>query len=279
MNITKQLNALAPTLGPKKKLLASYLIEHMRDIINMSITELSEAAQVSEGSIISLCRELNLSGFPQLKNAIAQEMVKPIEFIHEDLEQYDSANAIMRKTFHSGVEALLDTLTVLDEKSLEAAKKIITEADEVLIYGIGSASPIAEDAHYRLLRIGIKCKVVIDSHIQLVTAVSANENTAILTISHSGSTTETLTATKVAKERGAKVVCITNVGKSPIQKYTDVILHTMAKETKYRSEALTSRIAQLAVLDSLIACIALENLDESVRHLQQSFDIITARRR
>jgi DNA-binding MurR/RpiR family transcriptional regulator len=56
-------------------------------------------------------------------------------------------------------------------------------------------------------------------------------NNSKLTVSHSGSTHETLAATRLAKKAGASTICIANYGKSPIKSYADVLLHTMARET------------------------------------------------
>ncbi len=89
-----------------------------------------------------------------------------------------------------------------------------------------------------------------------------------LTISHSGSTLETVTATRVAKEAGARTICITNFGRSPIQEFSDIVLSTMARETQFRTEAMTSRLAQLAIVDTLIACLALADYKHAVKTIR-----------
>jgi len=99
-----------------------------------------------------------------------------------------------------------------------------------------------------------------------------------ITVSHSGSTLETITATKLAKEAGARTICITNYGKSPIHAYADVVLHTMARETQFRTEAMTSRIAQLAIVDALVACLALASYKRSVDTIQHTFEVLSSKR-
>jgi RpiR family transcriptional regulator, carbohydrate utilization regulator len=161
---------------------------------------------------------------------------------------------------------------------MERAVKLLRDAERIEIYGIGSSATIAEDAHYRMLRIGLNAKVVVDSHVQAISASLTDSRVAVLTISHSGSTHETVTATRLAKEAGASTVCITNFGKSPIQAFADVLLFTMARETNFRTEAMTSRLAQLAIIDVLIACLALSDYDTSVRTLRQTFDVLSLKR-
>ena len=150
--------------------------------------------------------------------------------------------------------------------------------ERVELYGIGSAALVAEDAHHRMLRIGLNCKVVIDSHVQAISASLTGPNVAVLTVSHSGSTHETVTATRLAKEAGAEAICITDYGRSPLQVYADVVLYTMARETKFRTEAMTSRIAQLGIVDALIACLALASYDDAVKTLRRTFDVLSMKR-
>jgi DNA-binding MurR/RpiR family transcriptional regulator len=73
-------------------------------------------------------------------------------------------------------------------------------------------------------------------------------------------------------------VCITNFGKSPIQQFADVLLLTMARETQFRTEAMTSRLAQLAIIDVLIACLALRDYDRSVASIGRTFDVLSLKR-
>ncbi len=99
---------------------------------------------------------------------------------------------------------------------MQQAVDLILAAERVELCGIGSTASITVDAHYRMLRIGIPCAVVVDSHVQAVSASLTRPQVATLTISHAGSTQETLAATRLAKEAGAHTIVITNYGKSPI---------------------------------------------------------------
>ncbi|WMT88872.1 SIS domain-containing protein [Pelagibacterium sp. 26DY04] len=137
---------------------------------------------------------------------------------------------------------------------------------------------MAEDANYRLLRIGINSRATVDSHVQAITASLAEPNVAVLTISHSGSTVETLTATQLAKEAGATTIAITNFGKSPLLAHSDIVLNTLARETHFRTEAMTSRIAQLAIVDTLIASLALADYDRSLSTLNHTFEVLSSKR-
>lgn len=109
------------------------------------------------------------------------------------------------------------------------------------------------DLAYRFLQLGLPAVALVDSHIQAVSAAMTGLQVAVITVSHSGSPIETLLATRLAKEAGAQTIGITRLGKSPLQRHCDVVLHTVANETGYRPEAMSSRVARLAIVDTLVS--------------------------
>lgn len=277
-NTLNRIRVAQPGMAKGASRIADYVLAQPEKIVSMSVTELSEETGVSEGSIINFCRGIGLSGFQQMKLSLAQEIVQPVQFIHEDVARDDDMDTICRKVFHSGIQALRDSLSVLDPVALSRAVDMIRAAKRVEVYGIGSSAPIAEDTHYRMLRIGLDARVVVDSHIQAISASRCDPDVAVLTISHSGATHETVASTRLAKEAGANTIVITNFARSPIQAYADIVLFTMARETSFRTEAMTSRIAQLCVVDALIAALALADYERSTETLRQTFDVLSIKR-
>lgn len=277
-NVLARVRTQLPNLARSARQIADVVLQQPEEIMRMSVTELAEAADVSEGSVINFCRQLGMTGFQQFKLSLAQESVQPVQYIQEDLARDDTPELICRKIFGAGIQALRDTLSVLEPKALARAVEALSTAKRIEVYGIGSAAPIAEDAYYRMLRIGLEAKVVVDSHVQAISASRTGPDVAVLTISHSGATIETVAATRLAKEAGAKTVVVTNFARSPIQAYADIVLFTMARETKFRTEAMTSRIAQLCVVDALIAALALADYDNATETLRNTFDVLSIKR-
>jgi DNA-binding MurR/RpiR family transcriptional regulator len=274
----ERLRALRPGLPPAASRIADVILAQPQAVVHLSVTEVAERAQASEGSVIGLCRQLGARGFQHLKIELARDLVRPVQVIQEDLEPDDDAATVLRKLFEGGRQALADTLAVLDPAALERASALLCAARRVELYGIGSAAPVAEDAHVRLLRVGLDSRLVVDSHQQVVSASLAGPEIAVLTISHSGSTIETVTATRLARENGARTIVVTNLGRSPIAAHAEVLLHTAARETRYRTEAMTSRIAQLAVVDALVSHIALRRGAAATEALRRTAEALSLKR-
>ena len=265
-------------LPPTARRIATYIDQHAQDVIRMSITELAEQTDASEGSVVGLCQRLGIDGFQELKILLSRDLVDPVRMIQEDLRESDSVSDVAEHVFAAHIASLQETRKLLVSQSLTRAVEILRAGRRIEVYGIGSSGPIAQDLAYRLLQLGRDAKVVSDSHIQAVSAAMTDSSTAVVTISHSGSTRETVLATRLAREAGARTIGITKLGKSPLARYCDIVLHTIANETRYRPEAMSSRVAQLALIDTLVSCCALADAKRSVAKLELSARIIAGKR-
>src|SRR5262249_30484763 len=108
------------------------------------------------------------------------------------------------------------------------------------------------------------------SHVQAVSATMTNAQVAAVTILHAGSTMENVLATRLARASGAPAIGITRIGRSPLQRHCDVLLHPAAAETRDRPEAMSSRMAQFAIVDTHVRCYALPDARQTVRDLKRS---------
>ena len=273
-----RIRQLLHDLPPTAKRIAAVLVERSDEVIHMSITDVAELADASEGSVVSLCRRLGASGFQELKILLARDLVEPVRFIQQDLHEEDSIERVSDLIFMAHAQSLAETRRLISIEALERAVRVIRAAGRIEVYGIGRSAPIAEDLAYRLLQIGLRATAAVESHVQAVSASMTSPDVAAITISHSGSTVETVLATRLAKEAGAKTIGITRYGKSPLQRYCDVTIHTVANETRYRPEAMSSRVAQLAIIDVLVSSCALVDPTKSVEHLERSARVIAEKR-
>lgn len=276
--ILARLTALRPTLPTAAQLVAEYILQNPEAVVRQSVTEVADGAGVSDGTVVRLCKQLGVKGFQDLKISLAHDLLEPVKFIHEDVQLGDDVETVVQKVFQGNVYALQSTAAALDIDAMQQAVALILRAKRVEFYGVGSAGPIAVDAYYRLMRLGIPACVTTDSHMQAVNAALTGPDVVVVTVSHSGSTRETVDATRLAKEAGAKTICITGYGRSPILAFADVVLRTVATDTLFRTDALASRIAQLSLVDALYVCVALAQVDRSLENLTRSGEALSLKR-
>jgi DNA-binding MurR/RpiR family transcriptional regulator len=96
------------------------------------------------------------------------------------------------------------------------------------------------------------------------------EGDVAIGISHSGTNRNVIECLKNARTNGATTIGLTTYGKSPLLKQCDHVLMTSTKETIFKSESVTARIAQLAVIDSLVAIMSLVDYDKAYDAIQKT---------
>ncbi|MGR4030749.1 MurR/RpiR family transcriptional regulator, partial [Bacillus sp. ZZQ-131] len=154
----------------------------------------------------------------------------------------------------------------------------LQEASRIEFYGNGGSGIIAMDAYHKFMRTGISCIAHTDSHFQIMGAGLLSKNSVVIGISHSGSNKGLLEALEVAKARGAKIIAITSYKKSALSQLADITLYTSTRETEFRTEASSSRLAQLSLLDTLYVGLSLQRQEETLKNLQSIRETISMKR-
>ena len=262
----------------KEKKIADYIINNPKNIIHSTINQVAEDLGVAEATVFRFCKRIGFKGYQAMKIALASEVVNEITDIHEKIQIDDDAKLISEKVFKSNVRTLEETLRVIDHETIEKAVTALLKADKIHFYGNGGSGAVAEDAHHKFLRTGTHTAAYSDSHLQIMSAALLTDKDVAVLISHSGSNTDMLEVLSVAKEAGATTIAITTLAKSPLSQGADITLYTVSEETEYRSEALSSRLAQLSIIDALYVNISVARKDTMQQSVQKIRNAISLKR-
>ena len=104
---------------------------------------------------------------------------------------------------------------------------------------------------------------------QLMEASLLTADDCAICISHTGKSKETINIAEIVKKSGAKVIVITSDVSSPLAKLGDVVFVSVSEEIEFHSEALSSRISQLSILDSLYVILMIMNKEKSKEALSK----------
>ena len=257
-------------MGRSEKKIADWILTHPQDIVSLSISDLAEICKIGEATIVRFSRRLDLSGYQELKITIAQETVDAGKILGEMMFPNDSCYDLFAKTCNHFFISMEHTRKVLNPADLENAAEKISQANRIVIFGLGNSAAIAMDAQHKFLRVGLNAVAFCDNHIQAIAACHLQKGDVALGISHSGSSIDVVQALKLSRAAGAFTIGITNTGKSPIQKECDIVLFTASDETKYTILGLSSRIAQLAIISAIHAYLLLRRGDKEVHETERA---------
>ena len=262
-SITQKIRLLYATMGPAEKKIADYIQNNPTKVTALSISELAAECGCGDATIVRFSRRLGLVGYQELRIRLASDLSTSSQ-LSTAIEKTDSCYEIFQKRILDISASLYNTQSVLNEVDLELAAKTIMKASRIVVFGLGNSAAIAQDATHKFLRLGLAAQCCCDNHMQAIIASHLKKGSVAIGISHSGSSTDIVEALKLCKLWGATTICITNYASTPIVQVSDIALFTKSEETKHSILAMSSRIAQLAIFDSIYTYIVL-NTDQTAQ--------------
>jgi DNA-binding MurR/RpiR family transcriptional regulator len=277
------LRGLKPTLVPSKQRVAALILQNPAYASTQTISELARAAATSETTVLRLCHELGVSGYRELRVALAAESGREqgragSQEVGGDISRDDDLDAIVEKVTGADQRAIADTARVLDRAALAEAVRRTAAARRIDIVGVGASAVVALDLQQKLHRIGLIAYAWHDTHAALTAAALLGPQDLAIGVSHSGATMDTIDAVREAKAHGASTIALTGVPGSPLAGTADLLLITADRETTFRSGATASRIAALSVIDVLFVAVAQRRYDQTVSALAATRTAVASRR-
>ncbi|HEV2642315.1 MAG TPA: MurR/RpiR family transcriptional regulator [Candidatus Elarobacter sp.] len=257
---------------------ADFILAHPDELIYLTVTELADRTHTSESTVVRLCQKIGYKGYQEFKIVLARDLVEPATAIYAAIEPGDDLATVKTKVFQANAQALRDTLEVLDEGQLQRAVDTIAGARRLEIYGVGGSSPLALDAYHKFVKLGVAAVALSDGDLMAMSSSLLAAGDVALGISHTGASRDVTDALGRAKRHGATTICLTHRSSSPITKVSDVVLVTAAQQTAFSSDASSSRIAQLAVIDTLYVGVAHKNHARSLEMIERTREATAAKR-
>lgn len=250
-----------PRLRGTTQKVAEFILNSPQETINLTVTELGARVGVSDASIVRFAQSLGYSGFHALKLRLAEDLVSPMLFVHEDLKPDDTPATAIQKAMTVGLRSLEETTRILDMAVLEATIGALCHAHQIVLFASGNSIPIAMDFNFRLTKIGLSSRFSIDPTMQEMYASLMTAEDAAVGISHTGSSKDTVYALELAKQRGARTICITNHSDAPLTRCSDLCLFTATRVNHFREERMDSNLAMLALTEALYVGIYITRSD------------------
>jgi DNA-binding MurR/RpiR family transcriptional regulator len=186
--------------------------------------------------------------------------------------------AVLQQVTAAGAQTVRDAGALVDPDAFAAAVDALSQARRVLVLGVGTSAAVAQDAGYRFRTVGLQAEAPADSHVQHVAARLLGEGDVCLSISHTGSTRETVGAVESAAAAGATTIAITSFVRSPVTDVATISLTAGTRELSFRLEAMASRLAHMAVVDALLVAVAERDPERAQAALDVYADTLTDHR-
>ncbi|MBB3977611.1 RpiR family carbohydrate utilization transcriptional regulator [Rhizobium azooxidifex] len=255
-NMIEIIRTMRPDLRKSDRKVADIVLEDPHRIMNATVGETAQLADVSQPTVLRFATAIGCSGFQDFKIKLAQSLAFGTPATHSVLLDTDTPEAVTEKIFDYTMTSLDWARSKLDKAALHKAIDALAAARSIVFFGFGASGIVARDAQQKFPLFGVPCVAELDSHQQLMVASMMKPGDVAFVISNTGTTRSIIEIARIARENGATVICLTG-SESPLTHYCDVVLIVETLENTNMYTPTISRIAALVVIDILSTSVAM----------------------
>ena len=246
-----EIRALLNELSGAQRQVAEYVLAYPGEAPFLPVKELARRSGVSVASVTRFAQTTGYRNLRDLKASIGREALESAHMMFEAITKRDGENDIIEKTFACNIKSLEQTLQALDRDSVVRAARRIARAGRIVFLGIGGSGCQAADAALRFVQMDLAAEACSDAYGMVQRVVGLGKGDVAFGISHSGRSSMTVNALRLARENGAATLGISNYLRSPLHNASDIFFLTSFPESRVKAAALSSQIAQTCIIDAL----------------------------
>ena len=261
-NLLVRIDMARASLSKGQRRIANFIEEHYDEAAFMTANKLGEIVGVSESTVVRFATEIGYEGYPYLQKAM-QEMIRDkltsiqrIEVTTGRIGDKDVLDSVLNQD----IDKIRRTIEEISREDFDKAVDAIINAEHIYIFGVKSASHIANFFGYYLdLMFG---NVVMLNTTSKTTNYEKlfriTEKDVMIGISFPRYSTMAVDAMSFAHERGAHVVAITDSMVSPLVSTADSILIARSDI----ASIVDSLVAPLSLINALIVAMVIKRKDD-----------------
>lgn len=262
-----------------------FILEHPAASVNLSLQDLSEACFASQASILRLVKKLGSKGYADFRVKLAQELTNyaltdgqvPVDI---PIEPGSNSQDIAKIMYNLSRQSLETTYQELDVDAVKKAAAMLSTAKMIRLFGRGESLIIAEDFHYKLLRLGYNSVLdalngfqdVFTSHPEM------GSGTVALVISQYCNSRHTNYIFDELMAAHTPTILVTAAANAwPYDRFAEVTLRISNAESRYKMGSFSSRTAFLYLMDCLFGQLFSLRYYKNVENLEKAADRRAAR--
>lgn len=254
-------------LSKGHKLIAEYIINNYDKAAFMTAAALGEIVSVSESTVVRFANNLGYNGYKELQKEL-QELIKnkltTVQRISMSNE-YSNRENILKSAMEKDMDNIEKTINEVGHDSLQQATELILNANNVYILGLRSSSFLAGYLGFYLSFLIKEVKVVSSGPNDLFEQLlKADSKDVIIGISYPRYSKRTLEALDFCREKGCKIISITDSLISPASKYSNISLIASSDMLSF----VDSLVAPMSLINALIVSIGIEKKNEITSYFE-----------
>lgn len=249
------------SLSKSQKKIAEFIINDYDRAAFMTAAILGKTVEVSESTVVRFANTLGYSGYKDFQKGLQRLIknklttVQRLSMVNTDSNE----ESILRKVMKKDMENIEKAINEMDYENFQKAIELILNAKNIYVLGMRSSYYLSGYLGFYLSFLFDNVKVVIsganDVFEQLL---NANHEDLIIGISYPRYSKRTLEALDYCKEKGCKIISITDSLISPASKDSDISLIAGSNMLSF----VDSLVAPMSLINALMVAIGIKKKDD-----------------
>jgi DNA-binding MurR/RpiR family transcriptional regulator len=242
-------------LPPQQQLVATFMLDHLREVPFLSVPELADRSGASEATIVRFAQRIGYTGFSSLKSALLQAVREKVASptAPDDLTDRAPGGDVLEEVARLETENIGASVESLDRALMAEVADALFEARQVNTFGLGISSHFSELAAYLLSRIGIRVRTLPRGYSSpLEPLIALDQSDVVMVFSFPPYLQPTLDVARAARSRGATVVAVCDRATAPVAAHATFTIPVRSANMTFT----TSFAAVSVMLNALTATIA-----------------------
>ena len=257
-----------PGFSKGQKQIARFILEHYDKAAFMTASRLGVTVGVSESTVVRFATELGYDGYPHLQRAL-QEMIRNKLTSVQRMEVAGDrmgGRDVLQTVLHADTDMIRVTLDEIDRDAFQGAVDALMGAKRIYILGVRSSSALASFLGFYFNLLFENVTLVHTNSVSEIfeQVLRVGPGDVLFGISFPRYSKRTLSAMKYARDRGARVIALTDSQLSPLARVADHALLARSDMASF----VDSLVAPLSVINALIVAVGMSRRDE----IEQTFN-------
>lgn len=273
-DVLQLLECQISSLTDSQRKVADYILKNAVEVAFLTIDQLSGVAKTSTSTIMRLAFSLGYSGYAHFQKDLQELLrnrVAPSTRLHTatmDLGRDDLLAHVAEKQIHN----IQETVSMISEEVLGKVLNAILSARSIYCFGLRGQYSVAHYLAHGLNRALGNSEVLSMGQGDLPEKIlRMNESDVLITITLPRYQRIVVDVAKAAKDRGVKVISMTDGYSAPIAQYTDILMPVSFVSLAFHN----SIFGGMLLAEYIITSVALKQSHVTKNRLMEAEDLFT----
>ncbi len=261
-SLLSKIEDIYPSLSKSHKKIADFVLNNYEKAAYYTAAKLGAETDISESTVVRFAMHLGFEGYPEFQDALQEDIKGQLTSLQRmEVASYRmSGEDVLTKVLTDDRASIKETLNNISREDFKNAAEAINSAGKIYILGIRSSAPLAEFIYFYF-------KMIYDN-VVLIDTASASEmfekafkikkNDVCIALSFPRYSKAVVNTLDYIKDKGAKIIAITDSNSSPIVPVADYVLLAKSNMASF----VDSLVAPMSLINALIVEATTKQRDE-----------------